>query len=58
MAALEAQRYPHDFDGIISGAPALDYTGLVATHFAWLVRTNTGPDGKDYTDQGRGTVDP
>jgi hypothetical protein len=34
-----------DFDGIISGAPALDYTGLVATHFAWLVQANTGPDG-------------
>ena len=27
MAALEAQRHPDDFDGIISGAPALDYTG-------------------------------
>jgi pimeloyl-ACP methyl ester carboxylesterase len=47
MAALEAQRYPDDFDGIISGAPALDYTGLVATHFAWLVQANTGPEGKD-----------
>jgi tannase/feruloyl esterase len=47
MAALEAQRYPDDFDGIISGAPALDYTGLVATHFAWLVQANTGPDGKE-----------
>jgi len=47
MAALEAQRYPDDFDGIISGAPALDYTGLVATHFAWLVQANTGSDGKE-----------
>ena len=47
MAALEAQRYPDDFDGILSGAPALDYTGLVAAHFAWLVQANTGPDGKD-----------
>lgn len=47
MAALVAQRYPDDFDGIISGAPALDYTGLVATHFAWLVQANTGPDGQD-----------
>lgn len=47
MAALEAQRFPEDFDGIISGAPALDYTGLVATHFAWLVQANTGSDGKD-----------
>jgi pimeloyl-ACP methyl ester carboxylesterase len=47
MAAMEAQRYPDDFDGIISGAPALDYTGLVATYFAWLVQANTAPNGKD-----------
>jgi hypothetical protein len=43
MAAMEAQRYPDDFDGIISGAPALDYTGLVATHFAWLVQPIPAP---------------
>jgi pimeloyl-ACP methyl ester carboxylesterase len=47
MAAMEAQRFPDDFDGIISGAPALDYTGLVASHIAWLVQANTGADGKD-----------
>jgi feruloyl esterase len=46
MAAMEAQRHPEDFDGVISGAPALDYTGLVATSFAWLVQSDTGPDGK------------
>jgi feruloyl esterase len=27
MAAMEATRFPKDFDGIIGGAPALDYTG-------------------------------
>ncbi|MBR0797016.1 tannase/feruloyl esterase family alpha/beta hydrolase [Bradyrhizobium jicamae] len=53
MAALEAQRFPDDFDGIISGAPALDYTGLVATHFAWLVQANTGPDGKDILSKSK-----
>jgi pimeloyl-ACP methyl ester carboxylesterase len=47
MAALEAQRFPDDFDGIISGSPALDYTGLVGTFFAWLVQANTGPDGTE-----------
>jgi feruloyl esterase len=47
MATMEAQSFADDFDGIISGAPALDYTGLVATFFAWLVQANTGPDGKD-----------
>lgn len=46
MAAMEASRYPADFDGVISGAPALDYTGLVATFFAWVAQANRGPDGK------------
>ena len=30
QALMEAQRYPEDFDGIISGAPAYDFTGLAA----------------------------
>jgi Tannase and feruloyl esterase len=46
MAGVEATRFPQDFDGIIMGAPALDYTGLVATNFAWLVQANTEADGK------------
>jgi tannase/feruloyl esterase len=47
MAAMEALRKPPlDFDGIISGAPALDYTGLVATFFAWVTKANTGSDGR------------
>ncbi len=29
QAAMEAQRYPTDFHGIIAGAPALDITGLM-----------------------------
>jgi feruloyl esterase len=29
QAMMEAQRYPQDFDGIIAGAPALDWTGLM-----------------------------
>src|SRR5262249_26077599 len=44
MAAMEAWRFPGDFDGIISGAPSLDYTGLSATFFAWVTKANTGPD--------------
>jgi feruloyl esterase len=47
MALMEAWKYPEDFDGIICSAPAMDYTGLVGTFFAWLVQANTGPDGKD-----------
>lgn len=30
QALMEAQRYPEDFDGIISGAPALHWTGFMA----------------------------
>ncbi len=26
---MEAQRYPEDFDGLIIGAPVLDFTGTV-----------------------------
>jgi len=46
QAHMAALRQPEDFDGILSGAPALDYTGLVGTHFAWIVQANTGPDGR------------
>jgi hypothetical protein len=46
MAAMEAQRYPKDFDGIISGAPALDAVGLNANLFGWVSQANSGPDGK------------
>lgn len=46
MAAMEAQRFPNDFDGIISGSPALDYTGLVATSMAWISQANADASGK------------
>jgi hypothetical protein len=45
MGLMSAQRFPQDFDGIIAGTPALDYTGLVATQFAWHVQANTHADG-------------
>jgi feruloyl esterase len=46
QAAMAAWKNPKDFDGIISGAPALDYTGLVATFFAWVTQANTDANGK------------
>ena len=46
MAAVAALRNPKDFDGIISGAPALDYTGLVATLFSWVTKANMDPEGR------------
>ncbi len=33
-ALMEAQRFPADFDGILSGSPAASWTGLM-TGFAW-----------------------
>jgi len=30
QAMMEAQRYPNDFDGIVAGAPAFDWTGIAA----------------------------
>jgi hypothetical protein len=47
QANMAAWKFPNDFDGIVSGAPALDYPGLVATSFAWIAQANAGPDGKD-----------
>jgi feruloyl esterase len=43
-ALLLAQRYPHDFDGIIAAAPA-NYYGPLLAYQAWLSRSNTGADG-------------
>jgi len=50
QAVMEALKYPADFNGIISGAPALDYTGLVATFFSWLVQANRNAEGKAILD--------
>ncbi|MBV5335738.1 tannase/feruloyl esterase family alpha/beta hydrolase, partial [bacterium] len=46
LAAKAALKYPTEFNGIVSGAPALDYPGLVGTAFDWLVRTNTDRRGR------------
>lgn len=53
MGLMSAQRFPQDFDGIIAGAPALDYTGLVATQSAWYVQANTGVDGSEILDRAK-----
>jgi pimeloyl-ACP methyl ester carboxylesterase len=56
MAIMEALRYPKDFDGIISGAPALEYTGLVATWMSWIGQAvgyniNTGETDVPFTTE-------
>ncbi|GIG61867.1 feruloyl esterase [Longispora fulva] len=42
---IEAQRYPDDFDGILSGAPAFDATDFAAFE-AWIHRSNTDGSGR------------
>ena len=56
MANMAALRQPDDFHGIISGAPALDYPGLVGTSFAWIAQANAGPDGPVLTPSDAATV--
>ncbi|MDK3071533.1 tannase/feruloyl esterase family alpha/beta hydrolase [Sedimentitalea sp. JM2-8] len=53
MAHVAALRYPDMFDGIISGAPAMDYPGLVATASSWLVQSNTDADGNTILKPGK-----
>jgi feruloyl esterase len=40
---MEAQRYPDDYNGILSGDPVIDYTHLQAAHFAIALRTRKVP---------------
>lgn len=56
MAHMAALRYPEMFDGIISGAPALDYPGLVGTSMSWLMQANTDADGEWILKPGKDTL--
>jgi Tannase and feruloyl esterase len=43
QALMTAQRYPEDYDGIISGAPANNWTGLIFS-FLWNAQALSKPD--------------
>lgn len=45
MAHVASLRYPEMFDGIISGAPAMDYPGLAGTKMSWIIQANTATGG-------------
>jgi len=40
---VSAQRFPQDFDGIVAGAPAFDFTGIMFS-YAWQSRALDGAD--------------
>jgi feruloyl esterase len=45
-ALIEAERFPADFNGIIAGAPAMNFQVQNSLYHGWQARSNTGPDGK------------
>ncbi|MFC4312049.1 tannase/feruloyl esterase family alpha/beta hydrolase [Steroidobacter flavus] len=44
QALMTAQRYPDDYDGIVAGAPAHDWTHLMMS-FAWNTKALSAPGG-------------
>ncbi len=46
-ALIEAQRYPHDFNGILAGAPANIFLEQIGEVASWNIRVNTGPGGRE-----------
>ena len=45
QAMIEAQRFPHDFEGIVAGAPVYDELGDSPYFLDWNTRVNTAADG-------------
>jgi feruloyl esterase len=43
-ALMEAERFPADYDGILAGAPAYNWTGLVTAGMAKLTAMKSSPD--------------
>ncbi len=49
QAMMEAQRYPKDFEGIVAGAPAFNWTGFAATMVAIAQALYPNPEHLDST---------
>src|SRR6266853_4883550 len=49
QAMMEAQRYPQDFDGIVAGAPAFNWTGFAATMVSIAKALYPNPNHLDST---------
>jgi feruloyl esterase len=49
QAMMESQRFPQDFDGIVAGAPAFDWTGLAANTVAIVKTLYPDPNHLDRT---------
>ncbi len=54
-ALMEAQRYPHDFDGIVVGSPANDWTNLFSG-FVWNQKALAAIPGGDLSQADLGVV--
>jgi len=49
QAMMEAQRFPNDFEGIVAGAPAFDWTGIAATMVTIAQTLYPNPEHLDST---------